>query len=251
MKDERDCVYDLEVEVLQLNENQAMKLSSYQTLFARLAEKHLVGIEADFNETMKHGYAWALVSLSLEVAKPIDSCLTLRGETWFSQRKGPYFRREFLFSDTSGTPMFRGCTYSVLLEIETRSVYRKKELPVPLTTPIEEFNLVADPHFKTDLTFFDVERRRVRDSFLDALGHVNNCRYGEFAYDALTDEERSRIHELTRMDIYFHSELRKGDTFTIQKAQQDPTHEDDARKIFFRGANETKGDTSFHIVLQM
>jgi hypothetical protein len=32
----------------------------------------------------------------------------------------------------------------------------------------------------------------------DRLGHVNNCRYGEFAYDAFTDEERQN---LTRLGI--------------------------------------------------
>ena len=88
---ERDCVYEFEVEVQHLNEKQAMKPSSYLTLFARLAEQHLSDYSFDYNQTMQFGFAWALISSSIEIVKPIDSCLRLYSSTWHSARKRPLF----------------------------------------------------------------------------------------------------------------------------------------------------------------
>ena len=246
---ERDCIYEMEVEVMHLNENSAMKPAAYQSLFARLADRHLSDYGADFNTTMKHGMAWALVSLSIEVVQPISTCLRFHASTWFSQRKGPYFRREFLFCDEANNPVFRGCTYSVLLDMKTRTVFRKKETPVSLTSPINDFTIEADPHFRGSFDFTDIDHRKVRSSYLDALGHVNNCRYGDFAYDALSDAERAGIGELKRMDIYFQSELRPGDEFTIRKAVA-AEEEHRSRQIIVQGMNDTKKDVSFHIILQ-
>ena len=168
---ERDCVYEFEVEVQHLNEKQAMKPSSYLTLFARLAEQHLSDYSFDYNQTMQFGFAWALISSSIEIVKPIDSCLRLYSSTWHSARKGPYFRRELLFRDASGETVFHGSTHSVLLDIGSRTVYRKKELPFSLIAPVPEFCVTAEPHFREELLFQDIERRKVRSSYLDGLGH--------------------------------------------------------------------------------
>ncbi|MDD2484035.1 MAG: thioesterase [Eubacteriales bacterium] len=251
-RNEQDCIYQFEIDVQHLNENQCMKFSSYQNLFARLAERHLNDYDANFDQTIKHGMAWAIVSLSIEVVKPIDSCIRLYGSTWFSQRKGPYFRRELLFKDAEGQIRFQGTTHSVLLDINNRSVFRKKELPFPLTAPIEDFTIKASPHFRQDLTFTAVEQRKVRGSYLDCLGHVNNCRYGDFAYDALSEEERALTGDLSRMDIFFLAELRDKDLFTIQRATEEQTlpHALSDQSICFQGYNDTKGEVSFTILLE-
>lgn len=242
---ERDCVYEFEVEVQHLNEKQSMKPSSYLTLFARLAEQHLSDFSFDYNQTMQYGYAWALISSSIEIVKPVDSCLRLYASTWHSARKGPYFRRELLFRDASGETVFHGSTHSILLDIESRTVYRKKELPFSLIAPVSEFCVTAGPHFREDILFQDVEHRKVRGSYLDGLGHVNNCRYGDFAYDALTDMERARIGELKRMDMYFLSELRDKDEFTVQKSGREDAMTASGRRICIQGRNDTKEDISF------
>ena len=241
---EYECVYEFDVEVQHLNEKQAMKPSAYLTLFARLAETHLADYNFDYNQTMQYGFAWALISSSIEIVKPVDSCLRLYASTWHSSRKGPYFRRELLFRDSAGETVFHGSTHSVLLDVANRSVYRKKELPFPLTEPRAEFCIPAEPHFREEIAFSDVDKRIVRPSYLDGIGHVNNCRYGDFAYDALSDTERSRIGRLSRMDLYFFSELRGKDEFTVRKSK-----ESDGR-ICVQGFNDTKGDISFTVSLR-
>ena len=101
----------------------------------------------------------------------------------------------------------------------------------------------ASPSFKADKAFKKTEDRRVYNSFIDCLGHVNNTRYGEFAYDALTDAEKNNLGSLKRMDIYFLSELRDHDTFSVFKAYEN-------NKIIIRGVNNIKQDTSFDVVFE-
>ncbi|MGI6728466.1 MAG: hypothetical protein ACOX4P_07965 [Anaerovoracaceae bacterium] len=242
-KQEYTCVYELDVEVAQLNENNALKPGAYQTLFARLADMHLANYNVDINETMKYGFGWALISLSFEVVHPINSCMRLYASTWYSQRKGPYFRRELVFRNKQGQIMFHGSTFSVLLDIKNRTVFRKKETPFHMNPPYELFCIEANPRFRERGLYKDVETRKVHNSYMDCLGHVNNCRYGDFAYDALDDEQSRLIGDLKRMDAFFSSELRKNDEFTVQKSV-------DGNQIFIKGHNIIKDDAAFHIVFQ-
>ncbi len=243
MKAEKECTYELVAAASYLNQHHQFKPYAYQILFEQMAERHLFQLNLNVDETMKYGLAWALISMSVEVVTPIEKSMALYGNTWFSQRRGPYFRRELLFKNGDGWVMFKGSTHSVLLDIEKRSVFRKKEVPFPMHEPTPIFLLDAAPSFKVDAELVPFAKRTVLPSQIDCLGHVNNCRYGEFAYDAFTAEEQEQLKNLKRMDINFLSELRPGDNFTIKKANLDS-------RIFFQGNNNTKDDVSFNIVFE-
>ncbi len=242
MKAEKECVYDLLATASYLNQYNQFKPYAYQILFEQMAERHLFKLNLDVDDTMKYGLAWALISMSFEVVTPIEKSMALFGNTWFSQRRGPYFRRELLIKDGAGRVMFKGSTHSVLLDIEKRTVFRKKEVPFPMHEPTEIFLLDASPSFKMDTELTPVMERTVLASQIDCLGHVNNCRYGEFAYDSFSEEEQEKLKDLWRMDIYFLSELRAGDSFTMKKASEENMN-------YFQGFNNTKDDVSFNIVM--
>jgi len=126
--------------------------------------------------------------------------------------------------------------------MEKRSVFRKKEVPFPRNEPTEKFLLDTAPSFKINAELESVSERSVQASHIDCLGHVNNIRYGEFAYDAFAPEEQEKLKDLKRMDINFLSELRAGDHFTMKKGCE-------GNKMFFQGYNKTKDDVSFNIVM--
>jgi len=243
MNNEKDFNYELFVDVQLLNEFSTLKPHAYQTLFASLADTHLTNINLNVDTTMKYNLAWALISLSVEIEKNVDAPMKLYGKTWHSERKGPFFRREYLFTNEQGEVMFKGSSFSVLLDVNARSVYRKKELPFFIDEPINDFTVDASPSFKEKHMYDKVAERIALNSFIDCLGHVNNCRYGEFAYDALTEVESIDIKYLNRMDIYFISELRKNDKFTVLKAY-------DNNKILVRGHNNSKNDISFDVIME-
>lgn len=72
---------------------------------------------------------------------------------------------------------------------------------------------------------------------------MNNCRYGEFAYDVFSAQERDNLKKLKRMNIYFVSELKINDVFSILKAYDD-------RNIIVRGYNETKECIAFNVIFE-
>jgi acyl-ACP thioesterase len=163
--------------------------------------------------------------------------------TWHAGQRGPYYRRDFIFENERGEVLFKGATFSVVLDFKNRTVFHGKELPFPLGQPYESFAIEASPSFKTSAAFEKVDERKVYSSFIDRLGHVNNCRYSEFAYDALTDVEREGLINLRRMDIYFKSELREHDTFSVLKAAENG-------KILVQGYNNTKNEVAFYVVMR-
>lgn len=248
---ERDLMYEVAVEVAHFNENNILKPHAYQMLFASVVGEHLTKFNFNMSETMKYGLAWALISQSYEIKKPIRDSMKLKAQTWFSKRRGPYFRREALFCDEFGEIVFMATSYSILLNLENRGIFRKKETPFSMAPPHEEFMMEANPTFKTDLIFSDMEERKVYNSYIDSLGHVNNCRYGEFAYDLFNESEKSRLGNLKRMDAYFISEMRNNDSFILQKAVVLPDNKTDDYVITVRGKNNTKNDISFALVLKI
>jgi medium-chain acyl-[acyl-carrier-protein] hydrolase len=241
---EKDFIYEIKPDVSFFNENNCLKPYAYQNMFSRLVERHLSNINLNMDVTMKYNLAWVLISLSVEIEKTVDGIDSLYAQTWFAQRKGPFFRREFVFRNESSEVVFKGSSFSVLLDLESRTIYRKKETPFELNHSTEDFTIEASPNFKTDSEFVKTDDRRVYNSFIDCLGHVNNTRYGEFAYDALDDEEKNNLGKIKRYDMFFLSELRRNDKFSVYKAKDD-------KNIIIRGINNDTGNISFDIVMKV
>lgn len=242
MSNEKEYVYEVKPDVSEINENNCLKPYAYQSLFAKVIDRHLKRINLDMETTMKYNLAWVLISLSVEIVKPVAGNKSLFAQTWFSQRKGPFFRREFEFRDENSELLFHGTSFSVLLDLTSRTIYRKKETPFKLNEEIGGFTIEASPSFRTDSDFIKIDERKVYNSHIDFLGHVNNTRYGEFAYDALDEEEKNNIDKIKRYDMFFLSELRKKDTFSVLKAKE-------GNKTIIRGINNVSGEISFDIIM--
>lgn len=240
---EKEFVYELIPDLSDLNENGLMKPYAYQNLFAKIAEEHLEKINLNMDTTIKYNLAWALISLSFEITQPVKGCEKLYAQTWHSGKRGPFFRRELLFKNAEGDILFQGSTFSILLDLKSRAVYRKKQTPFEVSPPIEEITIEASPTLKTDFQFTEIEKRKIYNSHIDCLGHVNNIRYGEFAYDALSEKEKNNLKNLKRYEIYFLSELRCNEEFSINRADQ-------KNKILFRGTNLSKKEHSFDVIMQ-
>lgn len=237
MDEELKMQYTVSPEVTELNADGYLKPNGYQILLNRIAEKHLNAVKLNEDILLQKGFAWVLISMKIDVEKPISSCKPLICSTWHSQRRGPYFRREIQVKNTDGEIMVNCTTMSVLLDMSTRTVYRKKELPFYLGEETPVFITEASPAFREKIEYEPFETRVVRRSMIDCLGHANNCRYGEFAYDALSDEEAD-MSKIKSMEIYFISEMCLGDKFCVEKHK-------DGNKIYIQGSNNTKNDVSF------
>ncbi len=237
MNTERQYVYPIKAEFAHLDAQGYIKPHGYQHIIGRAVDEHLIRYGMDFDACLERKFGWVIVSLHCEIKKHIQGCANLHIKTWYSERKRIYFRREIEARDDSGEMVFVATIYSILLDLTTQAIYRKAELPFELAKPHPEFTLDVAPVFQKKLEYIHNCERTVRRSFIDAFGHVNNCRYGEFIFDALSSKHAD-LSKLQAFSIYFHSELKLDDMFVIE--------ENISEKIFFHGYNKTSQKTSFY-----
>lgn len=215
--DELAIIYPYDVSVDMLNGSSIMKPCGYQTIMGEVAEKHLRYLNLTEGELAKYGMAWVLISASFDIINPIHSAIRVLGHTWHSEQKGLTFRRDFAFTDEAGNPLFNASTFSVLLDLNTRKIIKPVNMPFDLGSPVKEFSMEASSRFRNKTSMSPCDSRKIYPSYIDAIGHTNNCRYSEFAYDAFNESEIENLDKMSRLDLYFISELRLGDKFTVRR----------------------------------
>ncbi len=237
MSTEQQHLHKIKVEFAHLDAQGYIKPHGYQHIIGRVVDEHLTLYEVDFNSCLEKNFGWVLVSLHVQIKKHVQGCANLHIRTWHSERKRIYFRREVEACDHSGDVVFVATIYSILMDFDAQAIYRKAELPFELVKPHSEFKMDVSPVFKEKIEYQKNCERTVLRSFIDAFGHVNNCRYGEFIFDALS-ENYTDLSKLNAFSIYFCSELKLNDSFVIEENIQE--------KIFFHGYNKSTQKTSFY-----
>ena len=115
-----------------LNESEydkyGLKLYNYLKIVTKLSYEHLKQTDQGIHVIIKDKYAWAVIAMKLHILKPLKQLANLTGKTWYAGKRGPFYRREYEIF-LNGKQMMVGGSYSVLLNVIDRSVYRKRELP--------------------------------------------------------------------------------------------------------------------------
>lgn len=250
-KEEPDIIHDIQIDASHFNANAHLKPQSYQMLYCELVEKHLNLYNLGTDQTIKHGVAWVILSLTVEVKTPLMTTGSIQARTWKSGLKGPYFMRDFVFEDSNGTVYFQGTSFNVLLNLDTRRVCRDKKLPYfslgsydyHVTSGFPTWKSAYGEEFSPTENSPFQSTRKVENSFIDMLGHVNNMRYGEFIYDVMDEDQMKELGKLSRMEIYFGAELKPNDRFIVSKATRDQT-------LYICGKSTSTDEASFHAALQ-
>ena len=193
------------------------------------------------SRTIGKGYAWAITSLTVDMVRPVSSCSPLSACTWISSDRHPINRRELQFFDGE-TECFRAAVYSVPVSIETHRIIRPKEEGSSVGGPELVENAVSRIVSLPDMA--EHSRRMIYPSDIDALGHMNNCRYGALAYDVLTEEERQLLALPHRFTINFRRQLFEGDTVVLSRGKDD-------RGIFVTGSPTYNDKLSFVVWFEL
>ncbi len=181
-------VYNLRADSGELGADGNLKLGGYHELLCRIIESDQRALGCALKDTLQHGYAWAMISLSMQVCKPVDSCDRLYGQTWLSEMNYPHLRREIEIYDESHSPVLCASIFMVPINTNTHQIHPEEQLDRFSCTIIPEFSVDwAQSRLQTihDQRYQPLDMRTVRPSDIDALGHLNNCRYGAYVYDAL------------------------------------------------------------------
>lgn len=202
----------------ELGRYDAMKLSGYQHLICAGAECDLSTRGMSIRETIANSFAWAMTSLTIDVVSPITGCEPLTVRTWPSGIRSAVCRRELEFIANGGL-CFSAAVFSVPVDTATRKIVPPESLMIP--------GVAGEPVVKDAVSrisgvpdVWDILTKKVCPSDIDALGHMNNCRYGAFVYDALTDDEREALTKPFRYTINFRRQLMEGDECVISRARE-------------------------------
>lgn len=249
---ELDVIHEIQLDASHFNANFNLKPQAYQMLYCDLVEKHLNLYNLGTDRTIEHGVAWVILSLTVDIKKPLQKTGILHAKTWKSGLKGPYFMRDFIFEDSDGTVYFQGTSFNILMNLNTRRVCRDKKLPY-FSLGSYDFHVTqgfptwkaayGEEFLPTKNSLHACILRKVENSFIDMLGHVNNMRYGEFIYDAMDNDQIRALSKLSRMEIYFGSELKADDTFTVAATEI-------GRVLYVCGENNAKTEPSFYAALR-
>ncbi len=236
---ESERTYEVDIDFSHFDTEGFFTPSGYQKIINSIVDRHLIDYEVNYDKLVKIGISWVILSLSIDIKNPLISReQKLIGRTWYSERKRIHFRREVQIHAEDGTHILNCTMFSTLLDLSTRSIFRARELPFKLMSPTENFLLDAKPTFKEKIDFNQGETFVVKRSSLDMLGHVNNGRYGDFCYDALSEKE-ANLESLIGLEIYFVSELKLGEEFSVNKAVVD-------NKVIVQGFNESNQKVAFY-----
>lgn len=239
INNEASKVYPYDVNMSMLNGSGIMKPCGYQSIICDVAEMHLNYINLNMNDLAQYNMAWVLISSSFEIIQPICGQIQVLGHTWHSEQNRLTFRRDFTFTNEAGETLFNAATFSVLMDTNTRKIIRPTSLPFDLGEPKSTFSMEASSKMRNRADMTTCEQRRIYPSYIDGLGHTNNCRYSEFVYDAFNQNEIDNLRSLRRMDLYFMSELRLDDSFTVRRG----TGNDG--ELIIDGINNGTGKESF------
>ncbi len=214
---EQDIKHNINIDISMYNSKGVFTISAYQRMIMGMIEEHLDQLCLGEKYLMdNHGISWVLLSTSIEFNRRLMPTDKLIGNTWHAGGRIPSFRRDFAFCDENGNEVAVGATVSTLFENDTRRLCLNKEkiavVDLQPLTPVLG-NLERRIKINTPQSVIDV--RKVRPSMTDGVGHVNNTRYGDFVYDAMSPAERERLFDLKRIDVWFNYELLEGDEFEI------------------------------------
>ena len=222
--EEKQYSYPLELGVAMFNGRGALKVSAYQELYMQAVEPHLKNIDMDEARLMRElDVAWVLIAMTAEPLRPIRQGGTLHARTWnTTETPRLLFRREFAFFDEADETVLRGASFSALMDLKNRRVCAKREILSLFSLPAGEQLLEAADRLRMKTPETEpAETLTARPSWEDAVGHVNNFRYGEMVYDALTDSERGCMEHLHRLELYFVNETRPGDRLALHRIEDD------------------------------
>lgn len=216
--DEKQLEYEVYCDVSMFDGEGAAKPDAYQRVCIGVVERHLNKIKLDVERLVaSFGVSWVILGIVIEIERPFKAGETLTAQTWHTLRSGISYRRDMLLKDNSGEIIARAAVFSCLIDINSRKICTDKSVHEKIALPDGEPTIEASGRFKPNLDEFGlIEELKVRPSWIDSIGHVNNAKYGEFSYDVLSEEKRGRLGQLKRMEIYFTGELALNDSVCIK-----------------------------------
>jgi acyl-ACP thioesterase len=183
---------------------------------AAINHAELLGVGRDTMEKTKQVWILSRISVELDRRPKYQEKVTVR--SWPRGWEKLFALRDYDIRDASGTPVVRGRSNWLIIDIDKRRPLRPQSAMENL--PLNE-GIDALPSGATGLASHEglqkIRERQAAYSDLDYNGHVNNVRYVQWIQDAIEPgllEAAGRM----RLDINYISEIKPGETTEIWQA---------------------------------
>lgn len=193
-----------------------------QTLCNYLQEaagNHASALGLSVEQLLARGLTWFLARLHLEIDAYPALGSSVAVETWPSGEDGLYATRDYVWHDADGTPMGRGTSAWLLVDVNRRRPVRIPDYVSALRVPdrsagvgpvSSRLNPPATPTHRSEIG--------VRYGDLDVNHHANNVHYVGWAIEALPVEV-IEARRLASLEIHFRAETTVGDVI-VSEAQE-------------------------------
>ena len=190
-----------------------LKPSAILWFVQEMAGRHCQILHLDWNTLASKGMFWAIIRHRVQITRMPKKGEQVRIETWpMPTTRGAYPRNVVAF-DEAGNELFRTTSVWVLMDMESRAMILPGKSGVEVSGVLRGGELPS-PGSLAPVQLSGVQERAVRFTDLDLNGHMNNCRYLDWAADLLPSDFH-KDHTVKDFTLGYLSEAREGDSLRI------------------------------------
>jgi acyl-ACP thioesterase len=231
-----------------IDRSDRLTLAATFDYFQEAAINHAEILGVGRESLARTGQGWILSRMSVVLDRRPKFRETVTVRSWPRGWEKLFALRDYDIRDESDTPIVRGRSGWIIIDMEKRRPLRPQG--VMETLPLNE-GLDALPSGAAGLAVRDnlvkSGERKAAYSDIDYNGHVNNARYIQWIQDAVKPEMLEGAGKM-RMDINYLSEIKPGETTEIFFA---PLEEEGAFAFEGRKPGGEPGQAAFRAELRL
>ena len=196
-----------------------LKSSAILWLVQEMATRHCRLLQLDWNTLAQKGMFWAIIRHRVHINRMPQKGESIRLETWPMPTTRVAYPRNVVAFDEEGNELFRSISIWVLMDMENRTMILPGKSGVQVDGVLRGSEL-STPGSLSPAQLSGLQERSVRFTDLDLNGHMNNCRYLDWAADLLASDFH-KDHTLKDFTLSYLSEAREGDALSVHYEQQE------------------------------
>ena len=190
-----------------------LKLSAICWFVQEMAGRHCQALALDWDTLAKKGLFWAIIRHRVQVSRLPQKGETIRLETWPMPTTRVAYPRAVVAFDGEGRELFSSTSLWVLMDLGSRAMI------LPGKSGVEVPGILRGGELASPQSLHPAEpeqslQRAVRFTDLDINGHMNNCRYLDWAADLLPSDFHQG-HSIREFTLCYLSEAREGDDLQL------------------------------------
>lgn len=190
-----------------------LKPSHILSFLQEVAGDHSAILGTDRDSLMRKDLFWAVIRHRVQVTRLPGSGEKLTVQTWPMPTTRTAYPRSTVAYDESGNECFRGISLWVLMDAESRAMVLPGKSGVTVSGMLTGSEL-AVPGSMALQNAGKKMARTVRYTDLDVNGHMNNCRYLDWAVDTLPGSFHG-AHQVSEFTVNYLSEAREGENLEL------------------------------------